>query len=94
MENEKRLIDANALKTLFNDIPPFIGLTAGFVKQFIDKAPTIEATPVVNGYWVDHYICSNCGKRSTAGLDADVWTCYEPPFCPNCGANMDGDGNG
>lgn len=49
--------------------------------------------PVVHGYWVDHYICSNCGKWSTAGLDADVWTSYEPSFCPNCGARMDGDGD-
>lgn len=63
------------------------------VVEFLNDCPTIEAVPVVHGYWVDHYICSNCGKWSTAGLDADVWTSYEPPFCPNCGAKMDKEEN-
>ena len=43
MLTETRLIDANALKTQFDDIPPFIGLTGGCVQQFIDKAPTVDA---------------------------------------------------
>ena len=96
MANKQRLIDADALRAdaitrsggtefAFDNCYPFWQFS-----QAIAQAPTIEAAPVVNGYWVDHYICSNCGKRSTAGLDADVWTCYEPPFCPNCGAKMDG----
>ena len=101
MANKQRLIDADELKKWLKSPAGFRAncedcVTADclncIIEEAIENAPTIEATPVVHGYWVDHYICSNCGKWSTAGLDADVWTSYEPPFCPNCGARMDGDG--
>jgi hypothetical protein len=32
-----------------------------------------------------HYICSKCGEPSLDG---------QSNYCPNCGAKMDGDGNG
>lgn len=85
-----RLIDADALVNRIRQ-EPTDGMYTEEILEAIGEQPTIEAAPVVHGYWVDHYICSNCGKWSTAGLDADVWTSYEPPFCPNCGAKMDGD---
>ena len=88
-----RLIDADALMESLCDELGEDEVLYRIPPDAIDEAPTIEAAPVVHGYWVDHYICSNCGKWSTAGLDADVWTSYEPPFCPNCGARMDGDGD-
>ena len=46
MANEKRLIDANSLRTQFDDIPPFIGMTGGCVQQYIDKAPTVDAVEI------------------------------------------------
>ena len=53
----------------------------------IANAPTIDAVPVVHGYWRDEWfdhklkiVCSICG------CFADKWTDY----CPNCGAKMDG----
>ena len=88
-----RPIDADALVALIQQ-EPTDGMYTEEIVAAIAEQPTIEATPVVHGYWVDHYICSNCGKWSTAGLDADVWASYEPPFCPNCGARMRGDGDG
>lgn len=48
MENKKRLVDANALRTQFDDIPPFIGMTGGLVQQYIDKAPTVDTVEVVH----------------------------------------------
>lgn len=57
MENEKRLIDANTLRTQFDDIPPFIGMTGGRVQQYIDKAPTVDAVEVVR--------CKDCKWRNT-----------------------------
>ena len=57
------------------------------------NAPTIEARPVVRGRWEDRYTpngkyvswdgfyCSVCGKQAT-----------KSNFCPNCGADMRGDG--
>lgn len=52
-----RTIDADELRTQFDDIPPFIGMTGGCVQQYIDKAPTIDAVPVVR--------CQDCKRRGT-----------------------------
>ena len=54
--------------------------------------PTVDAAEVVHGQWdavfeyedFQYAHCSVCGKRSE----------YMTKFCPNCGAKMDGDGNG
>lgn len=90
MANEKRLIDADDLRTQFDDIPPFIGLTGGCVQQYIDKAPTVDAVEVVHGRWVNPYInryghpchcCSICGFKASY---------QDKNYCPNCGAKMDG----
>lgn len=66
----------------------------------IDNAPAADVVPVVHGRWehledgwFDLWKCSACG---------DEWTFeYDPTdsetkvnYCPNCGARMDGDGNG
>lgn len=46
MASERRLVDANDLKTQFDEIPPFIGITCGCVRQYIDEAPTVDAVEV------------------------------------------------
>ena len=54
----------------------------------IEKAPTVDAAPVVHGTWIDNGVpesvlskCSVCG-----------YSCGSSSFnfCPNCGAKMDG----
>lgn len=48
--------------------------------------------PVVRGRWVDgEASCPICGESKFKGLDADIWADWQPPFCPNCGADMRGD---
>lgn len=54
----------------------------------IDAQPTIDAVPVVHGYWVTKTVrgdyvpcCSECGCGNG--------TLYEYDYCPNCGARMD-----
>lgn len=70
-----------------------------WLRQCIDQAPTIEAEPVRHGRWVpvdcehpcDEWDCTACGGRRTflIEMDADdMEECY--PYCPNCGAKMDG----
>lgn len=95
-----RLIDADALK---KDLTRFYDneVTA---RELIDEQPTIEAEPVRHGRWIKmtgmmppeyhgHYECSEChwhmkGLRSS-------WTREEElTYCPNCGAIMDGGGDG
>ena len=74
-------------------------------KPVIDQMPTADAVEVVHGRWrkytddrfngydnagriryrkVYSYECSNCGRN----------VAVKSNYCPNCGAKMDGDGNG
>ena len=63
----------------------------------IDGIPGVDAVEVVHGRWEEHprmtgYLrCSQCH-------DANIWedwlTDGKWNYCPNCGAKMDGDGNG
>lgn len=63
----------------------------------IEKAPTVDAVPVVHGRWIARFdgpynrrrcYCSHCGKHNGVGGIAKN---QEKPFCPNCGAKMDGE---
>lgn len=55
--------------------------------------PTLDYAPVRHGEWMDIGLgfmmmltCSNCGKQAIIAQDP-----Y--PYCPNCGAKMDGGKN-
>ena len=90
-----RLIDANALKKQYIETDKW-----GKVILILDvvNAPTIDAEPVVHGYWtVDEkhteeiytnpVYCSVCGKDVV--MDYGEYA----PYCPNCGAKMDKGGD-
>ena len=86
-----RLIDADALKqecVYIDDIP-------AVTECDIDNAPTIDAQPVKRGKWEyrhadDWMFCTACGTDA----EGDCGEPLETDFCPNCGARMDGKGNG
>ena len=89
MANEKRLIDANALMEQFDDS------FKGFVmKRIVEMQPTVDAVEVVHGRWEYRAVDFECRyykhECSICGFDGEDWYRY----CPNCGAKMDGDGNG
>lgn len=97
-----RLIDADALQsaiTEFREVEYCNGnySTANgmaIAQTLCNKAPTIDAEPVVHGRWINErvrikgysveysYECSSCGSPS--GYDYHPWRNY----CPNCGAKM------
>lgn len=61
------------------------------------KIPAADVAPVVHGRWVVRFdgpyqrrrcYCSHCGKHNGVGGIAQNQT---KPYCPNCGARMDGD---
>ena len=94
MENEKRLIDADALiREDGNDITNWDKPCAVYISS-IENAPTVDAVEVVHGRWFDYdndpmwQECSACGYRIQYSYSKDC------NYCPNCGAKMDGDGNG
>ena len=90
-----RLIDANDFLDLF--YVASAGQDKAFVEtveMVVEDTPTIDAVPVVRGRWIEHeipdeplygtdYECSVCGK-----FHHDNWN-----YCPDCGADMRGDGD-
>ena len=59
--------------------------------KMIEKLPAADVAPVVHGKWEPgNPICPVCGGDKFKDLDADIWCDWLPPFCPNCGAKMDG----
>ena len=66
------------------------------IKKMIQNAPTVDAVEVVHARNLradspSLFECSECGWS-----DCDTYTgdTAEYNYCPNCGAKMDGDGNG
>lgn len=58
-------------------------------KSLIKSIPSADVRPVVHGEWEPgNPICPVCGEDKFKGLDADIWADWQPPFCPNCGADM------
>ena len=110
MANEMRLIDANAyesdIRKLFVQYGDgtYLGDREAMIYDealvdalyALNEAPTVDAVPVVHGRWKKHdatgYVgCSNCWD---VFVDEEWLTEGRWNYCPNCGAKMDGDGNG
>ena len=104
--NEKRLIDADAMVTLMcracNNECCEEPCEPGecFIYDALANAPTVDAVEVVHGEWStieDDYCgmvalhCSVCNNEWWFEEDAPIKHYH---YCPNCGAKMDGDGNG
>lgn len=87
-----RLIDADALGVgrCSRDVLP-ADYCAGWngLIRLLEKAPTVDAVPVVHGRWnnMDGYktrkVCSECG------WDVPEYGKFYS-YCPNCGAKMVG----
>ena len=92
-EYERRMPEysANDMLTSGKDAAMKWGYKADGVEdvlKLIIDAPIIKAEPIKRGRWLPHKItassiCSECRR-----VFAD-----ETPYCPNCGARMDGDVN-
>ena len=63
----------------------------------IAEIPAADVAPVVHGRWVVRFdgpykrrrcYCSHCGKHNGIG---GIVQNQEKPYCPNCGAKMDGE---
>ena len=59
--------------------------------KILNQFPVADVAPVRHGRWIDgDPYCPICRKDKFIGLDADVWADWQPDYCPNCGAKMDG----
>ena len=76
-----------------------IGWGAAKVKGVINSIPAADVAPVRHGRWGHRWVCSNmtgyelacscseCGKPTYRISTLEPM----PPYCPNCGAKMDGE---
>lgn len=63
--------------------------------KILNQFPVADVAPVRHGRWIDgDPYCPICRKDKFRGLDADVWSDWQPDYCPNCGAKMDGQQKG
>lgn len=59
--------------------------------DMIEDALIADVAPVVHGRWEPgNPICPVCEGNKFKDLDADIWCDWQPDFCPNCGAKIDG----
>ena len=97
--NEK-LISSKGLILSIRDDLDIKGRTFASVKRHIDNAPAVDAVEVVHSRWVQKefwtdggtWRCSECGRQIMFMKGTPITK--EINYCPNCGAKMDGDGNG
>jgi hypothetical protein len=71
--------------------------------EYLQNAPTVDAVEVKHGRWEKQdwkgvsikgfMVCSNCNVMIPAA-DNNRYCLLKLNYCPNCGAKMDGDGNG
>ena len=94
MANEKRLIDANALrkKAIWGKIRQgtvYESDAKVVTTGTIDTTPTVDAVEVVHGRWVERYpLFLECSKCGTGYVRYEF--IEKANYCPNCGAKMDG----
>ena len=88
-----RYIDTDALLNKLPDDLPY----KGSVKRVIMQAPTADVEEVKHGKWFMLDDCANEGVYCSVCRKKVYKTCYanqklKSPYCPNCGAKMDGKG--
>lgn len=86
------ILRAKANMAVLMDAAPYFEKAA----QMLEKLPAADVAPVVHGKWIVRFdgpykrrrcYCSHCGKHNGVGGIAKN---QEKPYCPNCGAKMDG----
>ena len=96
MATEKRMIAENDIYALFGEN----GMARLHVAD-IDVLPRVDAVEVVHGRWkvsreseISRNVwCTACGKDFYMHRKGELQI-DKMPYCPNCGAKMDGDENG
>lgn len=59
--------------------------------DLMENAPTVDAVEVVHGRWLQNGEFAMCSECTELFKEREV-TVFR--YCPECGAKMDGDGNG
>ena len=97
MENEVRLVDANALIediTAAEENAGMGAVVAGTLRRYVNRRPTIDPESLrPKGRWeyVDDGVLIGNGMHMECS-ECSVWKIdrQRTPYCPNCGAKMEG----
>ena len=95
---EKRLIDVNSADVERINCRYSDSCRLEDVQDWLNEQPTVDAVELVHGRWEDVgdnisdlcFRCSACKAEYSVEINMNTFARY----CPNCGAKMDGDGNG
>ena len=74
------------------------------VVDILSDMPTVDAVEVVHGRWIDKREIPSYSNKNIPVVECSKCRClfcdiinvhsFMYHYCPNCGAKMDGDGNG
>lgn len=85
----KRDVAISAIKNVIGNLDHECKSMMDFYSALWDT-PTSDVVEMRHGRWEPgNPICPICGEDKFKGLDADIWSDWEPKHCPNCGAKMD-----
>ena len=85
----KRDVAISAIKNVIGNLDHECKSMMDFYSALWDT-PTSDVVEVRHRRWEPgNPICPICGEDKFKGLDADIWSDWEPKHCPNCGAKMD-----
>ena len=85
----KRDVAISAIKNVIGNLDHECKSMMDFYSALWDT-PTSDVGEVRHGRWEPgNPICPICGEDKFKGLDADIWSDWEPKHCPNCGAKID-----
>ena len=110
MANEKRLIDAKHFdlrvanvkmteifpnwKELPEETRDAVCKHGQYLHMMLETQPTVDAVEVVHGEWGEIYTCHGERLWGYKCSRCEQDNPNKSNYCPNCGAKMDGDGNG
>lgn len=81
-------IEREALfRSIADDVAPF---NVAMVFRHIRNAPAADVAPVRHGRWETHYRSGTTVSEGAVSGCCDMWNGWKTPYCPNCGAKMDG----
>ena len=84
----KEYIEREAVFQELDSLKADIKLAMLGVYKAVDAIPAADVAPVIHGEWIrknGEMYCSVCGGEA---LMDEVY--YKSPYCPDCGAKMDG----
>ena len=56
-----------------------------------EYTPTADVAPVRHGRWETRYRSGTTVSKGVVSGCCDMWNGWKTPYCPNCGAKMDGE---